>query len=502
MYQHPAFWPGLVFLVSFALRLGWAAWATVTPVSDCAGYDTLAQGLANGEDFGQFQGESHGQAYRTPGYPAFLAAIYVCFGHSPRAAAVAQAFVSALTTLLLFWLARRFVNRRASLLAAGLHAFSPVFLVYVPLLATETVATCLGVAALLLLCPHVQPETPRRGWRAWGQVALSGAIMGLNLLVRPSGLFFLPGLVLVLALRTDLSWRGRALGVGVFVLALSAVLAPWMIRNVRIGAGATLSTTGGWNLYMGNNDRATTGGHLPVRLPRLPGETDADLDRRYTSAAIDWILTHPARYLRLSTVRFFRLVGTEPDSWAAQNLWPTRQNDKLVHDYYWARRTGNPDPELVKQYRRKNANHRAFLKFIRDILAPLGLVALVLGFASFRKYRLLLIPWASYTLGLTFTVVANRYALPSQPLLFVLIGALLSDLVFRTREFPWPARYQTLVGIAAATLMLLVLLEGTGFLKKIYIAPLPRETARPVSNSLCPEKDDSHLPQRRTQAGT
>jgi hypothetical protein len=289
VYSHSAFWPVMVFLLSFCVRLLWSASATITPVSDCHGYDLLAQGLSNGEDYGVFNGESRGKAYRTPGYPGFLAAIYTCFGHSYRAVGFVQAFFSALTTLLLFFLSLRFVKRRASLFAAGLHAFSPTFLAYVPILASETLATFLGIGALLLICSRAGGEQQCRYRWVLAAMALSGALMGLNLLVRPSGLFFVPGLVLVIALRGDLNWRRRAVSGAIFLLAISAVLSPWLVRSTRLGFGLTLTTNGGWNLYMGNNDKATKGGHLRLRLPKLPEENAAEYDRRHAAAALDWI---------------------------------------------------------------------------------------------------------------------------------------------------------------------------------------------------------------------
>jgi hypothetical protein len=60
--------------LSLALRAAWAAHAHVIPVSDFATYDALGWQLVT-------NGELPASAYRTPGYPAFLAAVYAVFGH-------------------------------------------------------------------------------------------------------------------------------------------------------------------------------------------------------------------------------------------------------------------------------------------------------------------------------------------------------------------------------------------------------------------------------------
>lgn len=129
-----------VFLLSLALRLTWAGFAHVTPVSDFRGYDGLAVRWLMTGGFG-----SPGWlAYRTPGYPGFLAGVYFIFGHHWGAAAFMQAILGAVSSALVVGLAGRIVSPRTSLIAGLLHALSPTSLAYVPVLASENLAVPLA----------------------------------------------------------------------------------------------------------------------------------------------------------------------------------------------------------------------------------------------------------------------------------------------------------------------------------------------------------------------
>lgn len=170
---------GVVFVVALALRVLWAAFAQVTPISDFASYEALArQWLATGE----FR-DGLGLAYRTPGYPALLAGVFGLCDASLQAVALVQAVLGALTAALVALLALTVVSPRTSLIAGLLQALSPTAIIYVPILASENLATFLTLITIACLA----------GWQARTAVGLrsilwllgGGTAAGLTLLTRP-----------------------------------------------------------------------------------------------------------------------------------------------------------------------------------------------------------------------------------------------------------------------------------------------------------------------------
>lgn len=420
----------LVFLLSLAIRITWVAFAWVTPISDFRGYDQLAVTWLESGHF-----SSPGSlAYRTPGYPGFLAAIYSLAGHSWRAAGFVQAVLGAVTSGLLVLLAAKVLSRRGSAIAGGLHAISPTALAYLPVLASETLAVFLLVSGLLGLAVAQERVEGARSLPS----AIPGALLGLVLLVRPASVFFVPAfLVLATYSRERRTWRARP-GL-VFLGAMLLILSPWLIRNYRAGLGpATLSTAGGENLLMGNNDRARLGGFQEGVIERrnLPEKVQ---DGQFRKAALAWILSHPGRYLALSGIRAGRLLGIEPDTWAAKYLVPTRQNDRAFTASFLHSWEGARSPPLALLDRAGHVENRnaEVLKKLRMVLAPLALLALVLSCLHWRNYALILLPALAYLGGLSFTYAEVRFRELVDPLLFILVAGLLADFIFSTAEV-WP----------------------------------------------------------------
>ncbi len=417
----------LVFAFSLAIRMTWVAFARVTPISDFQGYDGLAlQWLRTGHF-----GEPGSYAYRTPGYPGFLAFIYAMVGHSPRAAGFVQALLGALTSGLLVLLAVHILSPRASAIAGLLHAVSPPAIAYVPVLASETLAAFLLVSGLLCLAA----AEVREGRSKERAIVGSGVIFGLVVLVRPAATFFLPAGFLLSAYspkkREWHTFRGL-----VFLVAALVVLSPWLIRNQRVGLGPlTISTVGGVNLWMGNNPRAKLGGFCP-EAEQYGSMPEQILDSRYRGAARAWILTHPGRYLALCAIRARRLFGTEPDTWAAKYLWPTRRNDLafVTTDRYEPIGLEHAPPDLVNRAHAVELRHAILLQRIRMVVAPLILLALVAAILWWRDYAVVLLPALFYLGGLSLSYVEIRFRELTDPLLFVPLAGLLSMAIFRSTE--------------------------------------------------------------------
>lgn len=430
-----------VFLVSLALRLAWAAFTEATPVSDFRGYDTLAVRWLSGGGFGG--GDL--LAYRTPGYPAFLAGIYLIFGHSWKAAAYVQAFLGAASSGLTTALAGRVIGRRASIIAGLLHALSPTALAYVPVLASENLAVPLLLSGLLLVAYASRSAAPKRLLFA----AASGGVLGLLLIVRPAAVVFLPAWLLLVTCGTARG-RLRVLSPLVTVAVALLVISPWLVRNHRLGLGPlTLSTAGGLNAWMGNNDEAISGGFIGVRIPELQTGTvgERERERAYWRAAIAWVRSHPVRYLALCRARAVRLLGAEPDRWAALYLTPFSVQ-------------GRPAPEF---YHRK-----LMLEGFRAIIGPLILLGSILALWRWRDYAIVLLPAYAYIAALSLSYAQTRFRELSDPLLFIPLAALLSDVLFGTEESGGPLSRKGKVVAAVVLVCVNVALHATRLVEMLY----------------------------------
>ncbi|MGB2985897.1 MAG: glycosyltransferase family 39 protein [Phycisphaerae bacterium] len=117
---------------------------------------------------------------RTPGYPCFIALVYLVFGESHVAVGLVQIVLSALTIVMVYYISRVLWDSTAAITAATLFSLDVVSLVSSLYLLTETLFTFFltaSVGAGVLL-----------GLARWGRMRwafLSGLLLALTILVRP-----------------------------------------------------------------------------------------------------------------------------------------------------------------------------------------------------------------------------------------------------------------------------------------------------------------------------
>ncbi len=457
-----------VALFSLGLRVLWVLFAVVTPVSDFDGYDFLAWRWVTEGEFGYHMG----LAYRTPGYPAFLAVVYTLFGHSWKAAGVANAVLGGVTSGLLVLLAAKLVSRRAAVAAGLLHAGSPVAVAYVPVIASGNLGVLLIVASLLLL----RESHDQTGWRECLLTGASGFLLALLVLTRPAALLMAPAFV-VLALYSPphRAWRPR--GAAVFVLLAVLGFAPWSIRNTRLGLSPlTVSTSGGVAVLWDISPHAFPGegGRIPRRMRHLPED-----ERHWAclDAAFGWIRRNPCQYLRMCRARAVRFLGTQPDHWAASYLWPSRENDRAVQTALESARRGESLPSSVRQtYQRNLSRARQCLRRYRIVVVPVMLTGLCLALLRLRSFAYVVLPVLCYTGGLVLTCAIGRYRLLSEVLLFVPMAAVLSDVGFGTNDLGTSPSRRAKTVIVIAVLLLSVFIHATHILEPLQRFPTPYAT--------------------------
>lgn len=210
--------------------------------ADQGGYDRLGTGLATTGQFTRYP-ESPTfipEVIRTPGYPIFVAAVYLLFGTGNHmAVAIAQAFVFAGICLLVYLLARRATDEKTAIVAALMTSLYSPLPYFGALVLTELWTAFVATAAMVLCLKAAQGGKIR-------DFAIAGALFGATTLVRPAFVllpfFFAIGVPLLV--RTQRTRRALA-GWSALALTATLVLAPWLTYNYVYLGRVTLSPAGG-----------------------------------------------------------------------------------------------------------------------------------------------------------------------------------------------------------------------------------------------------------------
>ena len=243
-------YPQLVaaLLVGFALRLFFIFYRPFWS-GDTRFYEELASNWLYHGAYGLYI-NSHLTAVhmRAPGYPAFLAGIYAVFGQSRLPVMIIQAVLDLVTCLLVARIATKLapapIRQRAATAALWMAVLCPFTANYTAAILTESLATFLTIAAVLILVTiltDVSIDNPpdaldRRALllRA-GSWLLAGFVVGLGTLVRPETplLLIATGLFLLVHWRHRADWSKLALAGLWMSVGMLLPLAPWAARNAR-----------------------------------------------------------------------------------------------------------------------------------------------------------------------------------------------------------------------------------------------------------------------------
>ena len=204
---------------SLALRLAFATRWSQPLVNDAAHFNALAKTLLH---HGRFP-----SAYRSPGYPAFVAMIYGVFGESPAAVFMVQAIVATAAVGLVYLLGVDLFGperRRLALAAAALVGLNPEIAAYSGILLREAISV-----PLILLAAWLGVRMLTRSWQY-------GVLLGLSVIalayVRTEGC--LPVAVMIGAGLFHRCWRRRIVAGG--LTAASVMMAgtlPWVLYCAR-----------------------------------------------------------------------------------------------------------------------------------------------------------------------------------------------------------------------------------------------------------------------------
>ncbi len=300
----------LIALLAFALvvRIGWGISrpsdaASIEQLPDQREYLELADNLLNGRGLKFFDPRFKDEvvAYRTPGYPIFLAAC----GASPSIARIAQAFIDTSTVLAIYLLARRWLSAGQSLVAASLVAVNPFLIYFSGLILSETLFTAMVAWGMLLF---------------QRQALFGGLLLALSVLVRPSaaGLPLLLGVASALMNRQTRGAYPRWWPIPpatTLLLLTFAVLTPWAYRNYKLlNRWIWTTTNAGITAYDGLNEDATGASdqRFATRIPGAARAGEVGRNEFFRQEASNWARTHPKRVAELALTKVARTWSPVP----------------------------------------------------------------------------------------------------------------------------------------------------------------------------------------------
>ncbi|HEX2103714.1 MAG TPA: phospholipid carrier-dependent glycosyltransferase [Solirubrobacteraceae bacterium] len=320
----------LLLAATLVIRLAYVGGTPDRPlVHDALDYDGHAVSIAQGEGYSDELAHGRPTAFRPPGYPYVLGAVYNLAGveHEPEHERVhvarrAQAVIGTLLVAIAGLLAAQLWGPLVALAATALGA------VYVPLVTmsgtvmSEPLFTVFMLASLCAVIQH--RRSPHR--LRWALVA--GLLAGASILTRANAVILLAPLAFA-AWDVRPRWSARALAAPVALVVVAALtLVPWTVRNHRtLHTFVPVSTQLGSALGGTYNDEARTDPEHPASWRSLKGvpsyrdlyntvgrTNEAVLERRIRHRAVRYALDHPLYVPQVvfwTTVRALELDGID-----------------------------------------------------------------------------------------------------------------------------------------------------------------------------------------------
>ena len=345
--------------------------------------------------------------FRAPLYPYVLAFLYRVSGQSIAFTIYVQHVIGSLSAVLVYFLARRYFSPRVSFLSGMLAALYWPLVYFEGDLLFETLVVFLDLALLVALSVAIKR-------RSAALLFVSGALLGLSAIARPSILILIPVLPLVFhysaAPRAKPAPNRRPwIRQTAWVVCGSLVfILPVMARNFIVGRDIVpIASQGGVNFYIGNNPRSNgSQAVVPGARADLYGtyqgaielaERDAgrklkpsEVSNYYTKKGLDFIIFSPGDAARLFVKKlYFFWAGIE------------RSNDKYIQ-FFWER------------YGLGKIPLPGFW-----LVGPFALLGGALLIRRWKQYSLLYLFVLSYMAGVVAFFVNGRFRLPVAPVLII-----------------------------------------------------------------------------------
>lgn len=286
-------------------------------------YDDIAENILAGRGFVHDYRDTEYRTFTTPGWP-FVLSVLLRIGDY-RLVQGFQLLMGLLLGVSGYIVARNAWGRRTGLLTGVLCVLHPGLVYYSVMnsdpLPLNALVVFLIAAALLRLA------------RAPGAVnaILPGALIGASMLTRGTTVLLLP--IGAVWLYSSLGWRRAASTTAIMLLASSAIVTPWILRNVATVNAPVMTSTNGEMLWWGNNPNASGGieatdgsslrDWVPQAVLSVVESSPSELvhNQAFRNEALRFIQSDPIAFLAFSVKKlgqfwwFGPFYGKEYPSW-------------------------------------------------------------------------------------------------------------------------------------------------------------------------------------------
>ena len=359
-------------------------------------YDRQVRLMLEGKLFYDLQptGVAHATAVKPPGYPVFLTVLFALTGSGATRAAALQTLLIGPVVIFLGWLlaARLFARPAVALGMAWGMALYPNIWRWEMRFYPEAPALLLALLFFILVLTRVPTRRV---------VVAVGLLVGASLLVRPTSVFLVPGLLAAWWVMVGFRRAAKATLVAVAVAVVTIV--PWTARNYVVLDGfvpLSLQDAAGYGTF---NPEAAADSRQPWAWRPLPAQYRDIIPSPKGMSDAEW-----QRALRRRT---FEFIADHPDSvpkafwWnGIKRTWNVQRPSNAV--------LGAPDTGPA---------------YVGLVAYWVLLVLALLGLWRFRSTQPALVVTTvvlAFGASLVFTSVANtRYRVPLEPLVLLLAVA-------------------------------------------------------------------------------
>lgn len=299
----------LVLLIAFLLCLVSIVSLHVVPTSDALEYHLLAKSLATGNGYVLAGSESHAgfpgilKAYRPPGFPFLLAAVYYIFGSKVLAGQILQALLETLQCFLLYLIGRRLFSPLIGLTAATFWAAYPISILQSNFLMAEPLFGCLLLASLAIIFSSRFTGTM--------SLAVIGILWGWATLIKPF-MILAPFLLVLWMMRNKVSIKETVRASVILITVMGCIIVPWIVRNMKVLHTPLITTSTGFNLWIGNNPNASGAYRFQSENNSFTSISDeVERDRQAFALAWQFISSRPLNFLLLIPQKLAYLFSSE-----------------------------------------------------------------------------------------------------------------------------------------------------------------------------------------------
>lgn len=339
-----------IFAISIIPRAAWIAYNDRDPkgLNDPALYMLFSDFIADGKGYirppadvpGAYTGPEdpnlrsagHEIAYYPVGYPATVGGLkklgdIMWWGRSTFSVKMMNGVFGALTSVFVFLLASRLIDRRVGFVAGALHALFPSQIFYTGTVLSESLFTMLLVLGMLVLLwkPWTREGIP------WPQLFAAGLILSYATMTRGITLAFPLVLFAVWVVQLG-SWKRAAFQAAVVWAGIAVLVVPWSVRNslaydTLVGPSTNLGDDLCIGNYLGAQGAFTLEGKCFEDTEGLaPHEVEIERNREGVRIAVDDVASHPFRMPKLVAQKAYWLLYKDDDGiWAAESYG---------HDYF------------------------------------------------------------------------------------------------------------------------------------------------------------------------